>query len=92
MAASFRRFIPAYLPLLFELIRHFKRDLNHNGNIRKADHNSEKMATIEHMLVRLEKKIQYNRETYEKIANRIYLWLTINSVLLIAIGIKIFFY
>ncbi|MCK9556791.1 MAG: hypothetical protein PHO85_03800 [Candidatus Cloacimonetes bacterium] len=92
MATSFRRFFPAYLPLLLEIFRHFKRDLNHNGNIRKTDHNSEKMATIEHLLVRLEKKIQFNRETYEKIARRIYIWLTINSIILIAIGVKIFFY
>ncbi|MDD4687120.1 MAG: hypothetical protein PHH38_03440 [Candidatus Cloacimonetes bacterium] len=92
MAALFKRFSPAYIPLLFEVFRHFKRDINHNGNIKKADHTAEKMATMEHMLVRLEKKIQYNREIYEKIANRIYLWLTINSVLLIAIGVKIFFY
>lgn len=92
MAVGFRRFLPAYLPLAFELFRHFKRDLNHNGNIRKADHTSEKIATVEHMLVRLEKKIQHNRDTYEKIANRIYLLLSFNSVLLIAILVKIFFY
>jgi hypothetical protein len=92
MAVSFRRFLPAYLPLAFELFRHFKRDFSHNGNIRKADHTSEKIATVEHMLVRLEKKIQHNRETYEKIAYRIYLWLMLNSVIMIAIGIKIFFY
>jgi len=90
--AGFRRFLPAYLPLIFELFRHFKRDMNHNGNIRKSDHTAEKMATMEHMLVRLERKIQQNRETYEKIATRVYIWLTINSILLIAIGLKIFFY
>jgi hypothetical protein len=92
MAAFLSRFSLAYIPILFEVFRHFKRDFNHNGNIRKADHNAEKMATVEHMLVRLEKKIQLHRETYEKIANRIYLWLLINSVLLIAIAVKIFFY
>jgi len=49
------------------------------------------MATVEHMLVRLERKIQQNRETYEKIATRIQIWLAINSVLLIAIAVKLFF-
>jgi hypothetical protein len=73
-------------------MRHFRRDVNHNGNIRKVDKTAEKMATMEHMMVRLEKKIQVNRETYEKIANRILIWSAINSALLIAIAVKIFFY
>jgi len=90
--AGLRRFLPAYLPLVFELFRHLKRDMSHNGNIRKTDHTAEKMATMEHMLVRLERKIQHNRETYEKIAGKVMIWLAINSVLLIAIGVKIFFY
>lgn len=89
---GFRRFIPAYIPLAFELIRHFRRDVSHNGNIRKTDKTTEKMATMEHMLVRLEKKIQVNRETYEKIAGRVIIWLAINSVLLIGIAVKLFFY
>jgi hypothetical protein len=57
-----------------------------------VDKTAEKMATMEHMMVRLEKKIQVNRETYEKIANRILIWSAINSALLIAIAVKIFFY
>jgi len=89
---GFKRFIPAYIPLVFELIRHFRRDLSHNGNIRKTDNTTEKMATMEHMLVRLEKKIQVNRETYEKIAGRVIIWLAINSVLLIGIAVKLFFF
>jgi pyruvate/oxaloacetate carboxyltransferase len=90
--SGFRRFMPTFLPLAFEIFRHFKRDLNHNGNIRKADKSTEKLATMEHMLVRLEKKIQHNRETYEKIAGRVYFWLLINSAMLIAILVKLFFY
>ncbi len=89
---GFRRFMPAFIPLAFELFRHFKRDVNHNGNIRKSDKSTEKLATLEHMLVRLEKKIQHNRETYEKIANRIMIWLALNSLVLIAIAVKLFLY
>lgn len=92
MAKSFSRFIPAFIPLVFEIFRQYKRSFNHDGNIRKADKTAEKIATVEHMLVRLEKKIQLNRETFEKLAGRILIWLAINSALLIAIGIKVFFY
>ena len=85
-----KSFMPAFIPLAFELFRHFKRDVNHNGNIRKTDKTAEKMATMEHLLVRLEKKIQNNRETYERIALRITVWLAVNSLLLIAIVVKLF--
>jgi len=84
--------MPAFIPLLFEVFRHFKRDLNHNDNIRKTDKSAEKLATIEHMMVRLERKIKDNRDTYEKIANRVTIWLIVNSALLVAILIKLFFF
>ena len=87
---GFSRFMPAFIPLLFELLRHLRRDMSHNGNIRKTDKTMEKIATMEHLLVRLEKKIQHNRETYEKIALRITFWLALNSLLLIAIVLKLF--
>ncbi|MCB5264941.1 MAG: hypothetical protein PHT37_01325 [Candidatus Cloacimonetes bacterium] len=90
--AGLSRFMPAFIPLMFEVFRHFKRDLSHNDSIRKTDKSVEKMATIEHMLVRLERKIQHNRETYIKIANRVTLWLIINSALLVTILIKLFFF
>lgn len=86
------RFMPAFIPLLFEVFRHFKRDMVHNDNIRKTDKTAEKMATMEHMLVRLERKIQHNRETYIKIANRVTFWLIINSALLVTVLIKLFFF
>jgi len=84
--------MPAFIPLMFEVFRHFKRDLSHNDNIRKTDKSAEKMATIEHMLVRLERKIQNNRDTYLKIANKVTIWLIINSALLVTILIKLFFF
>lgn len=86
------RFMPAFIPLLFELFRQFRRNFSHNESIRKSDISAEKLATIEHMLVRLERKIQHNRDTYEKIANKVTIWLIINSALLITILIKLFFF
>jgi hypothetical protein len=90
--SGFRRFMPTFIPLAFELFRHFKRDMAHNGNIRKTDKTSEKMATMEHLLVRLEKKIQNNRETFERISGKITIWLALNSILLIGILVKLFFF
>lgn len=92
MAKLLNRFIPTFIPLVFELVRHFKRDTNHNQNIRKSDKTVEKLGTLEHMMVRLEKKVQFNRDFYSKSFNQLRLWLALNSILLIAILVKVFFY
>jgi glycerophosphoryl diester phosphodiesterase len=92
MASAFSRFIPAFIPLVFELARQFKRDNNHNSNIKKTDKTAEKMGNLEHLMVRLEKKVQLNRDVYNKSFNQLRLWLFLNTALLIAIVVKLFFY
>ncbi len=92
MARALNKFIPAFIPIVFELMRHFRRDSNHNSNIKKTDKTQEKLGTLEHLMVRLEKKVQLNREVYLKSFNQIRFWLAVNSVILIAIAVKLFFY
>ncbi len=86
------RFMPAFIPLLFELFRQFRRNVSHDESIRKTDKSAEKLATIEHMMVRLERKVQHNRDTYMQIARRVTIWLIINSALLVAILVKLCFF
>jgi len=92
MGKAFNRFIPTFIPLFFELLRHIRRDSNHNQNIKKGDKTTEKLGTLEHMMVRLEKKVQQNREVYTRNFNQLKWWLILNSALLIAILVKVFFY
>lgn len=87
---SFKRFIPAFIPLLFELMRHFRRDSAHNNDIKKFDKSQEKLGTIEHLLVRLEKKMIQHRDNAQAFNNRIVWWMALNSALLIAIAVKLF--
>lgn len=89
MAKSFKSLI-AFIPLGFELMRQMRRNSNHDSDIRKKDKTAEKISTVEHLLVRLEKKVQNNREVFQKTANKIYLWLAINSTLLILVLLKLF--
>ncbi|MDZ4182610.1 MAG: hypothetical protein U1B83_07030 [Candidatus Cloacimonadaceae bacterium] len=84
--------IPTFIPLAFELLRHFKRDNNHNNNIKKFDKTQEKLATVEHLIVRLEKKVQQGKDSTQAISSRLQIWLALNSAILIAIAIKVFFY
>jgi hypothetical protein len=85
-----KKFLPSVFLLLFELVSHWKRDFSHNTNIKKIDKTTEQLGTIEHMLVRLEKKIQQNRDMVDKLKAQLMISMTINLILLIVILIKVF--
>lgn len=89
---SFARLIPAFIPLVYEVAKHMHRDTNHNQNIKKNDKTTEHLGTLEHMMVRLERKVQNNRDVYQKTFSQVKWWLIINSALLVAVAIKVFFY
>lgn len=57
MAGSmFKKFIPAFIPLAYELVRQVRRNSSHNSEIKKFDKAGEQLNTIEHLIVRLEKR------------------------------------
>ncbi len=91
-AKTFRRFIPTFIPLIFELVRHIKRDATHNNNIKKFDKTEERLSSVEHLLVRMEKKLLLQRDDVYKAHSRLYWWLAINSALLAAILLKLLFF
>jgi len=87
---NFKRFLPSFITIIFALMEHWRRDASHNSNIKKLDKTAEQLGTIEHMLVRLEKKIQTNRDLVDKL--RIYLIVSVvaNLFLLIIILARVF--
>ena len=87
---KFKKLIPSFIPFAYELIHIYKRNAKHDQNIRKKDRTAEKIGSLEHLMVRLEQKVQQNREIYIKSFNKIKIWLAINSILLIAILVKLF--
>ncbi|MGI6197924.1 MAG: hypothetical protein ACOYIS_02185 [Candidatus Cloacimonadaceae bacterium] len=92
MASKFKRFIPTFIPLMFEVLRHFRRDSAHDRNIKKFDKSQEKLSTIEHLVVKLEKNVKDQREKTRVFQLRLMWWLGINSAILIAIAVKLFFF
>ena len=84
------KFIPAFIPVVLELFSIVKRNAKHDQNIRKKDRTAEKIGSLEHLMVRLEKKVQQNRDYYQKSIKGVRIWLAINSALLIAILVKLF--
>ncbi|MDD2331121.1 MAG: hypothetical protein PHI68_00560 [Candidatus Cloacimonetes bacterium] len=86
---GFGKYLPSFLKVAFEVMELIKRDKSHDKNIKRMDKTQEKLATVEHMLVRLEKKIQTNKENVQSVSVRLQIWLLINSGLLIAILLKV---
>ena len=62
--------------------------MDNSRKIKKIDQYSEKFSTIEHMLIRLEKKLDDNRHYIEDLKNRL-LWGNIIIVILILFNIFI---
>lgn len=87
---SYKRFLPSFITIVFELLEHWKRDAAHNSNIRKLDKTADQLGTIENMLVRLEKKIQYNRDLVDRLKFMLYISMAANLLLLIVIFLKVF--
>jgi hypothetical protein len=72
----------------FDIVKHFINDMDNSRKIKKIDQYSEKFSTIEHMLIRLEKKLDDNRHYIEDLKNRL-LWGNIIIVILILFNIFI---
>jgi len=86
---GYKRFLPSFFLILFEIMNHWKKNVSHNSNIRKIDKTSEQLGTIEHMLVRLEKKIQVNRDLVDKLSFILFISMSVNLVLLIVVLLKV---
>lgn len=86
---GFKNFMPSFITIAFELMEHWKRDSAHNNNIKKLNKHNEQLGVIEHMLVRLEKKIQTNRDLVDKLKTQIYLCSAVNFAVLLVILLKV---
>jgi hypothetical protein len=84
------KLLSAFGSALASIIMARIRKVRHDGIAGKGDRTEEQIATIENMLVRLEKKIQENRTLMETIRIRVYLALSFNFLLLILILLKVF--
>ena len=91
MIGSLKKLLPAFIPLVMDVMSHVKRDASHNNNIKKIDKTEEKLATIENLVVRLEKKVITNRDEIKTMSLKLQIWLVLNSAMLIAIVVKLFF-
>jgi hypothetical protein len=75
-------FISGLINMFFDMIKHFMKDFENIKKVKKIDNMNDKFSSLEHMLVRLEDKIQDNRHQIEELKNRL-LWGNIFIIILV---------
>jgi len=79
-------FIAGLIKAFFDIVNHFIRDFDNIRKVKKIDKFSEEFSTIEHLLVKLEKKLNEQRFLIEDLKTRI-LWGNIVIIILILLNI-----
>jgi hypothetical protein len=87
---NYKKFLPSFIFLVFELLSHWKRDFSQNNKVKKFDKTAEQLGTIENLLIRLEKKIQHNRNMLDKLIFTVNISLLVIFVTLTFIFLKVF--
>jgi len=76
--------ITGFINLFFDIMKHFIRDFENMKKVKKIDNWGDKFSNMEHMLIRLEDKIQENRRYLDDLKNRI-LWGNIVIIVLLLV-------
>ncbi|RLC49463.1 MAG: hypothetical protein DRZ79_05950 [Candidatus Cloacimonadota bacterium] len=78
--------ISGLISMFFEVMKHFIKDFENMRKVKKIDNWGDKFSNMEHMLIRLEDKIQENRRQIDDLKNRI-LWGNIVIIVLLLVVI-----
>jgi flagellar motility protein MotE (MotC chaperone) len=70
----------------FDVVKHFIKDMDNSRKLKNIDRYSEKFSTLEHMMLRLEKKLDENRHQIEDLKTRL-LWGNIIIIVLILVNL-----
>ncbi|MCF7919166.1 MAG: hypothetical protein K9N06_04570 [Candidatus Cloacimonetes bacterium] len=76
--------ISTIIAAFFDIVRHFITDFDNKQKVKKIDKYKEGLQNIEHLIVRLEDKIEHNRKELEDLKNRL-LWGNIIIIVLLLI-------
>lgn len=68
----------------FEMVKHFLKDFDNMRKIKKIDKYDDQLATVEHLMVRLEEKVRSLRQHVEELKTRL-LWGNIIIIVLLLI-------
>jgi hypothetical protein len=78
-------FLSGLINIFFDMIKHFIKDFENIRKVKKIDSASDKFNALEHMLVRLEKRINDNWKVVEDLKHKLLWGNVINITLLLVI-------
>ena len=81
--------ISGFINMLFDVIKHFLKDFDNMRKVKKIDHISDNFSTLEHLIIRLEDKLEGCRKQIDDLKNKLILVNVINFILLLFIIYKL---
>jgi len=78
-------FLSGLINIFFDMIKHFIKDFDNMRKVKKIDSAAEKFSALEHMIIRLEEKINDNWKVIEELKSKLLWGNVINIVLLLVI-------
>jgi len=78
-------FISGLINIFFDMIKHFIKDFENMRKVKKIDTAAEKFFALEHMLIRLEERINDNWKVVEELKTKLLWGNVINIALLLVI-------
>ncbi len=74
-----------FIQMFFNFVKHWMRDFEQGRKIKRIDKISQQYSTLEHLIIKLEKKIQMNRMEIEDLKKKLLFGQIINIALLLTI-------
>lgn len=78
-------FLSGLINVFFDMIKHFIRDFENIRKVKKIDTASEKISALEHMIIRLEEKLNDNWRVVNELKSKLLWGNVINIALLLVI-------
>ncbi len=78
--------VSKFVSLIFDLAKHFIKDFENIRKVKKIDKFDDKFHSLEHLIIKMQDKIEKNRMMLDEMKNRI-LWGNIIIVVLLLLNI-----
>jgi len=78
--------VSGFVSAFFDIVKHFISDFDNRQKVKKIDKYQEGLQNVEHLIVRLEEKLEQHRHDIEELKNRL-MWGNIVIVALLLINL-----
>jgi uncharacterized membrane protein (DUF106 family) len=78
--------VSGFISAFFDIVKHFLSDFENRQKVKKIDRYQEGMQNLEHLIIRLEEKLENQRRDIEELKNRL-MWGNIVIIVLLLISL-----